>query len=316
MRYFTGVLLAGGGKMKRWGAILAAALLACTCFAGCSGEDQDSGKLKVYTSFYTMWDFAQKVGGDRAEVVNLMNTGGEPHDWEPTGKDIMALEKADVFIYSGAGLEQWVDKVLDSLENQDLVVAAASEKVELIEAGDNHGHDHGAVDPHVWLSPVSAKTQLEAIAGAFCRADPDNADYYRENAARTMREFDRLAEEYRDTLEPLPNKSIVVAHEAFGYLCRDYGLTQVAARGFSPDQEPDLGRMKELVDYSRENRITTIFFEEQTSSKVAQVIADEIGAQTAVLSTLEALSEEQERGGDDYFSVMRQNLAALDKALA
>lgn len=305
----------------------ALAILAGGAFWGCSAQTPDpapvNGGILVYASVYPMYDFAVKIGGDKVTVAAMLPQGSEPHDWEPTPADIAALEKADVFIYNGAGLEEWVDTVLEAHKGTDLVVVEAAAAVDILspeEDGHDHGggnenHSHSAADPHVWLSPGNACKQMEAICHAFAQADPDNAGYYQENFRRYAVELDALDKEFRDTLDPLPHKEIVVAHQAFGYLCHDYGLTQVGVRGFSPDGEPDPGQMAQVIDYAREHNIKVIFYEEAASAGVAEAIAKEIGGTTDILNPVELLTGEQQAAGDDYFSVMRQNLAALKRAL-
>ena len=272
------------------------------------GKDTDCGKLKVMASFYPMFDFAVKIGGDKAEVTNMVTAGTEPHDWEPAVSDIRNLEEADLFVYSGAGLEHWADDVLASLETRNLIVAEASSGLTLREG-------HGQFDPHVWLSPENAKKEMENIKDAYVKADPDNQDYYEENYKTYAAAFDKLDRKYKDTLSALPNKSIVVSHEAFGYLCDAYGLTQMGIEGLSPDSEPDPARMAEIIDYVKENHVRVIFFEELASPKVAETIARETGAGIRVLNPLEGLSDEEIKGGADYFSVMEDNLKQLEAAL-
>lgn len=299
--------------------------------AGIESKDTDGQKLKVMASFYPMYDFAVKIGGDKAEVTNMVPAGTEPHDWEPATADIKNLEEAAFFVYSGGGMEHWVDDVLASLETKKLVSVEASAGVTLRPGHihdeeehkgaeehteeEDHGHDHGQFDPHVWLSPVNAKKEMENIKNAYVKADPENKDYYEKNYQTYTAEFDKLDQEYKDTLSALPNKSIVVSHEAFGYLCDAYGLTQMGIEGLSPDSEPEPARMAEIIDFVKANHVKVIFFEELVSPKVAETIAAETGAQTQVLNPLEGLSDEELKNGADYFSVMEDNLKQLKAAL-
>jgi len=303
--------------MRKLLAIAAAALVAamggCGPSAGAGRDSRDS--LLVCTSIYPIYDFACKIAGDRAEVRPVMPLGAEPHDWEPTPSDIAALGSAEVFVYNGAGMEHWVDAVLEAVDTEAMLVVEASAEVPGLSAED-HGHDHGDADPHVWLSPQNAKLQMQAIQRAMSEADPQNTGYYKQNYEHWAQELDALDAQFRETLEPLPGKEIVVAHQAFGYLCREYGLTQVAVRGFSPDAEPDPAQMAQVITWAAGHGIKVIFFEQAASPRVAQAIAREIGAETAVLSPLESLSEEQLEAGADYFSVMRENLSALERALS
>lgn len=314
-------------NINRLSALVCACTLSLSLLTGCGTQPADTaagdGRLRVLTSFYPMYDFACKIGGDCIDVTNMVPSGTEPHDWEPSTNDLKNLEKADVFIYNGADMEPWADDLLVS-RSDTLHVVEASENVELRTTDGEHehahehedaDHHHGDFDPHVWLDPENAKIEMEAIRDALCAADPENSTVFQSNYKKYAAELDALDAEFREKLAPLPNRTIVVAHEAFGYLCDAYGLTQVGIEGLSPDSEPDPGRMAEVIDFVREHSISTIFFEELVSPKVAEAIASETGAQAKMLSPLEGLSDEQAAAGADYFSVMHDNLAALMEAL-
>lgn len=284
--------------------------------AGTVGQTfSDDDRLKVMASFYPMYDFAQKVGGDKVEVKDMVPAGTEPHDWEPAATDIRNLEDADVFVYNGADLEHWAEDVLATLENQDLIVTEASDGVELLDGEGDHAHGDNGKDPHVWLDPLRAKKEMENIRDAFCKADPENRDYYERNYEKYAGEFDELDQEFREGLADAKSRDIIVAHEAFGYLCNAYDLKQLAIEGLTPDSEPDPAKMQEVIEYAKEFDIHTIFFEELASPKVAKTVAKEVDAVTAVLNPIEGLSDEDIQAGEDYFSVMKKNLAALQKAL-
>lgn len=314
-------------NIKRILALACAGTLSLSLLTGCgSSAETDTnadGKLRVLTSFYPMYDFTFKIGGDLVNVTNMVPSGTEPHDWEPSTNDLKNLEKVDMFVYNGADMETWADDLLTS-KSDSLRVVMASENVELMTTDGEHehahehegaDHHHGDFDPHVWLDPENAKTEMETIKDALAEADPANVQTYQANFDKYAAELDALDKEYSDTLSPLPNKTIVVAHEAFGYLCAAYGLEQVGIEGLSPDSEPDPGRMAEVIDFVRANNVRTIFFEELVSPKVAQTIASETGAEAKMLNPYEGLSDEQLAAGADYFSVMRDNLAALTEAL-
>ncbi|MDR2132779.1 MAG: metal ABC transporter substrate-binding protein [Clostridiales Family XIII bacterium] len=299
-----------------------------------AGSETPEAALSVYASFYPVYDFAAKIGGEKARVVNMVPAGTEPHDWEPAAADIAGLENADVFVYNGAGMEHWAEDILEALENKGLIVVEASAGIELMEGHHEHededseeeaeheaaeeefGHEEEeGYDPHVWLDPQNAKREMENIKNAFVSADPDNAETYEANYAKYAAEFDALDDAFRETLSALPNKDIIVAHEAFGYLCAAYGLNQVPIEGLSPDSEPDPAKMAEIIDFAGEHDVKVVFFEELVSPKVAEAVADAVGAETMVLSPIEGLGDEELAAGDDYFSVMRKNLEALKAAL-
>lgn len=311
-------------NIKRVNRLLAITALSFSILlTGCAEKKEAGGdKLRVMTSFYPVYDFTLKVGGDKVNVKNMVPAGTEPHEWEPGTRDIASLEESNVFIYSGAGMEHWTEGVLKSLNNKDLVVVEASSGITLKEGHeeeeghkDEEDHDHGEFDPHVWLDPKNAKSLMENIKEGLVKADPKNKSYYEANYQIYAEKLDKLDQSYQDTLTPLPNKSIVVSHEAYGYLCAAYGLTQVGIEGLTPDSEPDPARMAEVIDFVRENKVKTIFFEGLVSPKVAETIAKETGAKTQVLSPIEGLRDEELKAGEDYFSVMEKNLAALKEAL-
>lgn len=293
----------------------ALALVLALILAGCSaaaGAEKPDGRLLVAASFYTMADFTEKIAGGRARVVTLAPAGAEPHDWEPSARDIATLEEAELLVLNGAGFEHWAGGMLAALGEK---APPAVETAAAVSALEGETHDDRELDPHVWLDPVNAKAQMTAIRDALAALDPAGAEEYDANLRRWAGECDKLDREYRETLEPLPGREIVVAHAAFGYLCGRYGLTQVPVRGLSPEGEPDPARMAEIIDYAGSRAVKVVFFERTASPKVAEAIAREIGAQTAVLDPIEGLGEERAAAGADYFSVMRENLAQLAHAL-
>ena len=244
--------------MKRfWNKALTVALITTmglSVFAGCGTAEKtepnntEGKKLQVYTSFYPMYDFTSKIAGDKVDVINLVPSGTEPHDWEPSTEDIANLEKADMLIYNGAGMEHWVEDVTKSLSNKDIVLVEASEGLDLMEGHHHHDdegeetHDHESeeahehegedatehehsLDPHVWTSIKNAKKEMENIKNALVKADAANAEYYEANFKMYSEKFDELDKKYETEIAKLSNKNIVVSHEAFGYLCKEYGLT-------------------------------------------------------------------------------------------
>lgn len=316
-----------------------ASFLAVILFSGCTGslfKSADDSQLKVIASIYPMYDFAKKIGGEHADVVQLIPAGFEPHSWEPSTRDMLAFEQADVFVYNGAGLEQWADTVLSSVQNTDLLSVNASESIPLIAPGaysitdgtfidstssnavspeTNDEELHGQYDPHVWLDPKNVKMQMQSICDAFCLADPNNAEYYQANLSKYAAELDLLDLEFSETLLTKNTGYIVVAHEAFGYLCKSYGLLQIPIRGISANAEPDAARMREIIDFVNTYNVKVIFFEELASPKVSEAIALETGCETMALNPLGGLTQEQIDSGQEYFSIMRNNLEALAYAL-
>lgn len=298
-------------KSKTAGRIVTAAVLVSLLLTGCTREkkekvSEESDKIQVMASFFPMYDFAQKIGGNQAEVTNMVPAGTEPHDWEPSTKDIQKLETADLFIYSGGGMEHWAEDVLTAVENDKLEVVEASKTVEKLE-------EDGAADPHVWLDPMNAKLELEQIKEGFVKADPDNSAYYEKNYETCVSRLEELDRAFEETISNCKKKEIVVYHEAFAYLCNAYGLQQVGITGISPEEEPSPKQMEKVIQFIQEKDVTTIFFEALASSKTAEVIAEETGVKTEVLNPLEGPGIGESQG--DYFSIMEHNLNVLKAAL-
>ena len=289
--------------------LAAISLLLLSVFtSACSLSGEVSGKPRIYTSFYAIYDFASEIAGDKADIYNIVPTGTEPHDWEPTVQDMAKLNKADVLFYNGLGMEHWIDKVQGSLSDSDTKFVQLSEGVEVNE---------NAGDPHIWLDPSNVKIMCSNIYKTLCEIDPDNKALYEANYNNYIVQLSSLDQTYRDTIENLPknNRSIVVSHEAYSYLCDAYGLNQVPIDGISADSEPSPEKMMELINFINDNNIKYIFYEELVSQKTAQTLADETGAQLLPLNPFEGLTEEEMANGDNYISVMLENLENIKTAL-
>ena len=301
------------------------ALLGCQASAPTSTDSaqapEGQAKVKVVASFYPMADFAQKIGGDHVEVTNLCPAGTEPHEWEPSPTDITSIEESQVFVYNGADMEGWVKDALESVDTQKTQVVEASDGIQLRAADHSHDADgdeeaeEGTHDPHVWLNPENAKAEAKNIMDALVAADPDNKADYEANYEKYAQEFDELDAEFSQKLSQTKGKTIVVSHEAFGYLCDRYGLTQMPITGMDAEGEPDAQAMAQVIDFVRQNDVKVIFSEDLVSPKVAEQIANETGASCEVLNPIEGLTDDQLAQGEDYFSVMRSNLDELVSAL-
>ncbi|PLS09673.1 metal ABC transporter substrate-binding protein [Neobacillus cucumis] len=287
----------------------------CSNVASTKSENSSEGskKLQIITTFYPIYYFAKKVAGDSANVELLIPNGVEPHDWEPTAKDMAKIQDADVFIYNSHYFELWTEKVLKSINDSQLKVVEASSGIKLMDALESvDEEEHSASkDPHVWLSPVLAQQEVNTIAKGLEQADPKNKDQYQKNAETLNSELADLDRLYKETINKAKNKEFVTQHAAFGYLAKQYGLTQIPIAGLSPDVEPTLGKLAELTELTKKKKIKVVYFEEMTSSKVAETLAKEIGAKTEVLNPLEGLTKEERQQGLDYIGVMKKNLDAL-----
>jgi len=299
--------------------------------SGCAGRpaavpadpvDPAAPKIKVYTTFYPLYDFAGKIGGERAEVAKLVPPGVSPHDWEPDPGTLAGLQAADILLYNGLGLEPWIYTVIDALAPAKLLSVNTTAGIEplrgYIDKHDNEKKDaHGAdiPDPHVWLDPLLALRQAERILEALVAADPDNEQYYRDNFTVLKGQFEQLDTEYREALQGKARDKFIVTHLSFAYLAERYGLKQVGIAGLSPHAEPTARELTELVKLIREYDIRYIFQEPLVSPRLAQVLAAETGVGILEINPLEGLLPEEIAAGKDYFSVMRENLTQLQRAL-
>ncbi|WP_083684430.1 metal ABC transporter solute-binding protein, Zn/Mn family [Paenibacillus amylolyticus] len=330
------------GNMKLlWTGLLILTLLV---LSACGQDSSNSakiveGKVNVVTTFYPVYAFTTAIGGEDANVINLLPTGVEPHDWTPKSQDIVNTSKAQLFLYNGAGLEGWVPNFLKSLNSDTQVKSVAvSEGVKLLTAEGDDGHGHGEehedehadehtdeatseevadhhIDPHTWVSPKSAMIMAENIKNSLVEADPDHKAGYEQRYEELRTKLETLDQRFTDELANVPNNEIVVSHQAFGYLARDYGLTQHAIMGLSPDAEPTGQDIVKLAKLVKDEGIKYIFFEELVSDKLAKTLASEAGVETMVLNPVEGLTKEQATNGDDYFTLMEKNLQNLLIAL-
>lgn len=330
------------GNMKLlWTGLLILTLLV---LSACGQDSSNSakiveGKVNVVTTFYPVYAFTTAIGGEDANVINLPPTGVEPHDWTPKSQDIVNTSKAQLFLYNGAGLEGWVPNFLKSLNSDTQVKSVAvSEGVKLLTAEGDDGHGHGEehedehadehtdeatsedvadhhIDPHTWVSPKSAMIMAENIKNSLVEADPDHKAGYEQRYEELRKKLETLDQRFTDELANVPNNEIVVSHQAFGYLARDYGLTQHAIMGLSPDAEPTGQDIVKLAKLVKDEGIKYIFFEELVSDKLAKTLASEAGVETMVLNPVEGLTKEQATNGDDYFTLMEKNLQNLLIAL-
>lgn len=282
--------------MKRLFLVLA---LALPLLAGCGGAGGAAdGRTTVVTSFYPLQYVAQRIAGRHADVVNLTQPGKEPHDLEMTVRQTAELVDADVVVYE-RGFQAAVDEAVDQSSLQHVVDASGPARVT-------------GADPHFWLDPTRLDAVATAVERELAQADPRHAADYRRNRAGLHRDLTALDHAFEQGLSSCRIDTIVVSHDAFGYLGRRYGLHVVSISGLSPDAEPSPTHLRELQDLIRRDGITTVFSEQLASPKFADSLAHDLGVRAAVLDPLEGLSDRT--AGQDYLSLMRANLAALEKA--
>lgn len=276
----------------------------CLLAAGCSSSTKEE-KLQVAASFYPMAEFVSAVGGDKIQVTTLVPDGAEPHDWEPSPKELKVLGDAKLFVYNGL-VEPWAEKALEALKDR---------RIAAVEAGKGLFSRDGVEDPHVWISPKKAIIEVERIADALSKVDEANAEYYRGNAKKYLQSLKELDAKLTDVAAKAPQKAFVTAHAAFGHLAADYGLKQLSVAGISPEAEPTPADMQQLIKTVKNENIKYVFFETLTDPKIAELLAKETGAKTSVLDPAEGLDEEGRKNKLNYLKIMQSNIANLEKAL-
>ncbi|MDI6098225.1 metal ABC transporter substrate-binding protein [Actinoplanes sp. NEAU-A12] len=292
------------------------AMLLLTALTGCGEEAVGAdGKLSVVTAFYPLQFVSERVGGDVVSVSTLTKPGAEPHDVELTARQVGEVSDAGLIVYLG-GFQPAVDAAVK--QNGGDRAFDATSAVEMINAeeADAHEEEHGeeehaGTDPHVWLDPTRLATVADKLAERLGKADPAHAADFTARAAKLRAELTALDGEFTAGLTTCARRELVTSHTAFGYLADRYELTQIGITGIDPETEPSPQRLADVATEAKEHGTTTIFFETLVSPKVAETIAKEVGAQTAVLDPIEGLTD----GSADYFSVMRANLAALKLGL-
>ncbi len=276
-------------------------------------------KVNVTVSFYPLKDFTENIGGDKVNVTALIPNNMEPHDYEPKTKDFENLIKSDLFIYNGAGLETWVDKVNESIKDESVAIVDSSLGINTLAAAEEHHHDeeeseeehnHVGADPHIWLSLKNAQIQCKNIKDALVKADGDNADYYEKNYEAYIKKLDDLYNQYSNKFESLESKDFITGHAAFGYLCRDFGLEQKSVENVFGEGEPTPKQLEELITFCRDNNIKTIFSEALASPKVSETLASEVGAEVMPIYTLESQEDNK-----NYIESMEYNLEQIYTSL-
>jgi zinc transport system substrate-binding protein len=269
-------------------------------------ENNGLAKLHVISSFFPLYEFSQKVGQDRINVQLLVPEGLEPHDWEPTIQDVQQMQKSDLIIINGFGFENWIDN-LDEINYQGIVVDT-SDGIFKNETYKNLNLSKKG-DPHIWLNPIYAKTQVQTIADAFSKSDPENQTFYQKNAQNYKLELDRLDSKIRNDLSNC-NREFIAYHDAFSYFADEYDLHQhTIISSNDPHAEPTAKTLENIINIARELKIDIIFTEETTDPRILNVVANEIGGSILILSPLEI------SGHGNYISRMTENLNNLKEAL-
>lgn len=311
------------------------AFLMCIGVAGFLAGCETSGKavvnpelentqaVRIVTTSFPAFDFARQIAGDKAMVTQLLPLGAESHTYEPTPKDMVMIQNADIFIYGGGESDSWLDTILDSVGTENTVTLAMMDCVqvlneELVEGMQEEGEEEGEEpDEHVWTSPYNAVLICQAIEKALCAADPANKDYYADNCTEYVAELNEIAENFTKHLDECENRVIVVADRfPFRYFTDAFGIEYYAAfPGCSEDAEVTPATLAFLCDVIKSENITTAFYVDFSSGKIADSICETVGCGKAQLFSCHNVTAEQYNSGETYISLMQRNCDAIIEAL-
>lgn len=327
--------------MKKLVSIFLSTVIICSLFSisGCGKTEKvqkSDGKISIVTTIFPYYDFVRQLAGDKADVRLLLSPGSDPHSYEPTPSDIVAIENCDLFIYNGGESDEWVDGVLSSIENKNIKVMKMMEYVTLRhEQSMDHNHEHAEhedmddndeghdheegeeYDEHIWTSIRNAERMSASIADELISLDSKNSDYYNEKKADYISSLDSLDKKFTEVANNKKRDTLVFGDRfPFLYFVSDYNLGyECAFPGCSHETEPSTAVVSHLIDFTRENNIPVVFYLELSSGKIAQIISEDSSAKTMQFSSCHNVTKEDFENGATYISVMEQNLEALKEAL-
>lgn len=292
---------------------------------------KEPNKMQIIATLFPQYDFAKHIVGDKANVKLLLNSGVETHNYEPTAKDMITiLDDSDIFLYTGTMLEPWTESIVKNLEETSCNVVDISKGISLITIEEfeeqhlnseivnevhNHEehHDEEIYDGHIWLSPTNSLIMINNILESICEIDPENADYYRENAEEYKNQILEINNEFRQLVENSERKEIAVGGEfAYSYLVEEYGINFVSVyTNCGEGEDPSIAKVKSVIDYINNHNIPVVYYEELSEGTVAKMIAEETEAEPLVLYSIHNADPQK----DTYVSLMRTNLENLRKGL-
>ncbi len=311
--------------------VLATLFSLSSCSSEKSESKNDSGKISVVTTIFPYYDFTRSIAGDKSDIRLLLSPGSEPHSYDPSPSDIVAIENCDIFIYNGGESDEWVESVLDSIENKNMKVLRMMDYVDLLyeqsvdhEEHDheehNEGHDHEHVeeyDEHIWTSIKNAEKLTTAIYEELSFCDSENKTTYSANKDIYLSELKALDSEITDIVSNAKRNTVVFGDRfPFLYFVTDYSLEyECAFPGCSSETEPSISTVTHMIDFTREHQVPVVFYLEFSNGKVAKLISEDTGAKTMRFSSCHNVTKDEFADGATYISLMEQNANALKEAL-
>ena len=310
-------------------------LLSALFLSGCGNAEENKTEttndnmIDIYTTVYPLQYLAEEIGGKYVHVETVYPPGTDEHTYEPSQKDIVNMTNAELFFYIGHNLEGFVTKAQPILSDEGVKTVAIGEKVNLDdeahtdnkhaheeqEHSHNDDHDHGGVDPHLWLNPLYTAQMAEAIKTELTKQMPEQADYFEAHYKQLDEQLHELDTQLADTIKNGKTNEIIVSHAAYGYWEERYGLKQISVTGLTTSTEPSQKELENIVRTAQEHNLKYVVFEQNISSKLTEIIQKELGAEALQLHNLAILTDADLQANADYMSLMNKNIKTLQKAL-
>ena len=335
---------------KIFGLILAGAVLITGCTAKTEKKDKGDntkGKLKVVTTIFPEYDITRAIAKDKVDLELMIKPGVDVHSFTPTPQDIKTVQNSDIFVYGGTEHDKWVENLTKSIDMKNKKVVKLVDGIQQLEEEsvdgmkhehhhddkkeDEHNHDHKhekedehnhkgeekELDPHYWTSPKNAIQMVKTITNALVEKDPDNAEFYKENAENYIKQLEGVDKELHDVVDNAKIKKVVIADRfPFRYLFKDLGLEYRALfSGCSVESTASAGQIKKMVDYVKENKIPVVYHIEMGKGELAETVAKNSGAKVKLLHSIHTVTKEDFDKGVTYIDLMKQNVEALKEGL-
>lgn len=282
-------------------------------------NNEQTEKITIVTSLFPEYDFVKQIGKDKVDVKILLPPGTESHTYEPTPKDIVSINDADMFIYTSNQMEPWAEKIAESIDSKNTIILQAGQNINLIEVEHDHEEENEqhTADAHIWLNPNNAIKMVENITDKLCMFSPENEEYFRNNANDYIEELKKLDTEIEETIKDSKRNKLVFGGEfAYIYFLYRYNLEYATAyQGCGEGAEPSAKQIKEIIDTINNEEIPVIFYQELSEGKISKMIADETNAKTLVFHTAHNVTSSELENGVTYISIMRENLDKIKLAL-
>lgn len=335
---------------KIFGLILAGAVLITGCTAKTEKKDKGDntkGKLKIVTTIFPEYDITRAIAKDKVDLELMIKPGVDVHSFTPTPQDIKTVQNSDIFVYGGTEHDKWVENLTKSIDMKNKKVVKLVDGIQQLEEEsvdgmkhehhhddkkeDEHNHDHKhekedehnhkgeekELDPHYWTSPKNAIQMVKTITNALVEKDPDNAEFYKENAENYIKQLEGVDKELHDVVDNAKIKKVVIADRfPFRYLFKDLGLEYRALfSGCSVESTASAGQIKKMVDYVKENKISVVYHIEMGKGELAETVAKNSGSKVKLLHSIHTVTKEDFDKGVTYIDLMKQNVEALKEGL-